>query len=60
MPIMGGYLATGQLRQRGCSHLVIYGISANALKEPLEVLKQGVMAEYLTKRLQIKTLGNWL
>jgi CheY-like chemotaxis protein len=57
---MGGYLATGQLRQRGCSHLVIYGISANALKEPLEVLKQGVMAEYLTKRLQIKTLGNWL
>lgn len=56
MPIMDGYTATRELRQRGYSQLVICGLSANALKEDLETAKQAGMTEYLTKPLQIKSL----
>jgi signal transduction histidine kinase len=58
MPIMDGYTATRELRQRGYSQLVICGLSANALKEDLEMAKQVGMTEYLTKPLQIKSLEN--
>jgi signal transduction histidine kinase len=56
MPIMDGYTATRELRQRGYSQLVICGLSANALKQDLETAEQAGMTEYLTKPLQIKSL----
>lgn len=60
MPVMDGYEATKQIRNKGFSDLPIIGLSANAMKEDrLQALDLG-MTDYLTKPLKRGALAAML
>jgi len=52
MPVMDGYTATREIRNNGYNQLVICGLSANALKEDIELAEAAGMNDYLTKPLE--------
>ena len=56
MPVMDGYEATQAIRLAGFDDLIICGLSANAMKQDLDMAKEAGMNEYLTKPLQWKEL----
>ncbi|MEH6346978.1 MAG: ATP-binding protein [Bermanella sp.] len=56
MPVMDGYEATQAIRQAGFNDLIICGLSANAMKQDLDMAKEAGMNEYLTKPLQWEEL----
>ena len=56
MPVMDGYEATEAIRLAGFNELIICGLSANAMKQDLDMAKEVGMNEYLTKPLQWREL----
>lgn len=64
MPVMDGYAATRELRNLGFTDLIICGLSANALKEDIELANNAGMNDYLTKPIEaedlIKICGKYL
>ncbi len=56
MPVMDGYEATQAIREAGFNDLIICGLSANAMKQDLDMAKEAGMNEYLTKPLQWEEL----
>ena len=64
MPVMDGYEATNQLREKGFTHIPIIGLSANAMKEDKQSALDAGMNDYLTKPIKqkalIQVLGQYL
>ena len=64
MPVMDGYEATNQLREKGFTHIPIIGLSANAMKEDKQSALDAGMNDYLTKPIKqkalIQVLGHYL
>ncbi|WP_252728432.1 ATP-binding protein [Alteromonas sp. C1M14] len=60
MPIMDGYEATRQIRQKGFNDLPIIGLSANAMKEDKQQAIEHGMTDYLTKPLKRVALAAML
>ncbi|MEG3766203.1 ATP-binding protein [Alteromonas sp. 14N.309.X.WAT.G.H12] len=60
MPIMDGYEATRQIRQKGFNDLPIIGLSANAMKEDKQQAMEYGMTDYLTKPLKRGALAAML
>ena len=56
MPVMDGYEATNQLREKGFTHIPIIGLSANAMKEDKQSALDAGMNDYLTKPIKQKAL----
>ena len=56
MPVMDGYEATTQLREKGFTALPIIGLSANAMKEDKQSAIKSGMNDYLTKPIKQKSL----
>lgn len=56
MPVMDGYEATKQLREKGVTHIPIIGLSANAMKEDKQNALDAGMNDYLTKPIKQKAL----
>ena len=56
MPIMDGYAATHEIRQRGHKTLVICGLSANAMQQDYKKAKEAGMDDYIVKPLKHKAL----
>ena len=56
MPVMDGYEATQAIRLAGFDDLIICGLSANAMKQDLDMAREAGMNEYLTKPLQWQEL----
>ncbi|MCJ8270207.1 MAG: response regulator, partial [Psychrosphaera sp.] len=57
MPVMDGYLATEQLRQKGYNDLIICGLSANAMKQDFDKAYACGMNDYVTKPIKVHELG---
>jgi signal transduction histidine kinase len=56
MPIMDGYAATHEIRQRGHNKLIICGLSANAMQQDYKKAKEAGMDDYIVKPLKHKAL----
>ena len=56
MPVMDGYEATKQLREKGFTGVPIIGLSANAMKEDKQSAIDAGMNDYLTKPIKQKSL----
>jgi CheY-like chemotaxis protein len=56
MPVMDGYEATTQLREKGFTGVPIIGLSANAMKEDKQSAIDAGMNDYLTKPIKQKSL----
>jgi signal transduction histidine kinase/CheY-like chemotaxis protein len=60
MPVMDGYEATKQLREKGFTGVPIIGLSANAMKEDKQSAIDAGMNDYLTKPIKQKSLISML
>ncbi len=56
MPVMDGYEATTELREKGFTALPIIGLSANAMKEDKQSAIKSGMNDYLTKPIKQRSL----